>query len=155
MNNTHCLVKGLLTKKQGGLGILDIALHNRALLMKNLLKFMNEEDVPWINLIWEKYYHSVTPAGHAVGSFWWRAHISLLEEFKKICRCTIGNGQTVLVWKDTWIEHKLQYILPHLHSFTLNDEQSVQAFLGRMIGLIISTCLSLWKHMRNSLNSKL
>ena len=62
--------------------------------------------------------------------FWWKAHISLLDEFKKICKCSIGNGQTVLAWKDSWIEHKFQHTLPHLHSFALNDEQSVQTFFG-------------------------
>ena len=33
-------------KKNGGLGILDIALHNKAVLMRNLYKFLNKEDIP-------------------------------------------------------------------------------------------------------------
>ena len=31
-------------KKQGGLGILDTGTHNKALLMKNVFKFLNKED---------------------------------------------------------------------------------------------------------------
>ena len=65
-----------------------------------------------------------------MGSFWWKSHISLLERFKQISRCTIGNGQTVLFWKDTWNDLNLQSTLPHLHSFAPNDEQSVQDFFG-------------------------
>lgn len=38
-------------KHQGGLGILDVATHNKALLMKNLHKFLNKVNLPWINLI--------------------------------------------------------------------------------------------------------
>jgi len=66
-------------KKYGGLGILDIALHNKALLMKNLLKFFNKDDIPWVNLIWEKYYQTEAPRGKVEGSFWWKTHISLME----------------------------------------------------------------------------
>lgn len=36
-------------KQHGGLGILDIVVHNRALLMKNLYKFLNKEKIPWID----------------------------------------------------------------------------------------------------------
>ena len=143
-------------KSQGGLGVMDIFTHNKTLLMKNLHKFFNKHDIPWVNLVWETYYSTGNlPGNSREGSFWWKSHISLLAKFKKICRCTIGNGQTFLFWKDWWKEHSLQSILPHLHSFALNDEQSVQAFLGRMIGLSISTCPSLWKPMRNLINSKL
>ena len=91
-------------KKQEGLGILDISLHNKALLMKNLLKFLNKEDIPWINLIWEKYYHTELPRRIVEGSFWWKSHIALLERFKQISKCSIGSGQSILCWSDTWLE---------------------------------------------------
>lgn len=122
--------KVCLPKKQGGLGIIDIALHNKALLMKNLFKFLNKEDIPWIKLIWEKYYHTEAPKGKAEGSFWWKSHICLLDRFKQISRCTIGSGQTVLFWKDNWTGHNLQSTLPHLHSFAVNDEQYFLDFYG-------------------------
>ena len=38
-------------KDEGGLGILDIALHSKTLLMKNLHKLFNKEDLSWVKLI--------------------------------------------------------------------------------------------------------
>lgn len=40
-------------KDHGGLGVLDVETHNQALLMKFLHKFLNKEDIPWVNIIWE------------------------------------------------------------------------------------------------------
>jgi hypothetical protein len=68
--------------KQGGLGVLNLRIQNQALLMKNLYKFYNHMDIPWVNLIWQAYYnnrgapHAITPQG----SFWWRDYMSLNEK---------------------------------------------------------------------------
>jgi hypothetical protein len=43
-------------KKEGGLGILNLQTQNDALLMKNLHKFFNKQDLPMVNLIWDNYY---------------------------------------------------------------------------------------------------
>jgi hypothetical protein len=43
-------------KDEGGLGALDLKSQNEALLLKNLLKFFNKADIPWVHLVWEKYY---------------------------------------------------------------------------------------------------
>lgn len=56
-------------KKREGLGILDISTHNKALLVKFLFKFMNQEDVPRVKLIWERYYNTSIPTDHLEGSF--------------------------------------------------------------------------------------
>ena len=44
------------TKNEGGLGIINLELQNQALLMKNLDKFYNKKETPWVNLVWEKHY---------------------------------------------------------------------------------------------------
>jgi hypothetical protein len=36
--------------KEGGLGVIDLKKHNEALL-KNLDKFFNHKDIPWVSLI--------------------------------------------------------------------------------------------------------
>jgi hypothetical protein len=38
------------TKKEGGLGIIDIKKQNKALLMRFLHKFYNRDDIPWVKL---------------------------------------------------------------------------------------------------------
>lgn len=42
-----------LPKEEGGLGIINIETQNQALLMKNLDKFFNKKDIPWVNIVWE------------------------------------------------------------------------------------------------------
>lgn len=62
-----------LPKHKGGLGIINVRLHNDALLLKQLSKFYNRADVPWVQLIWFKYYESKVPhAAREMGSFWWK-----------------------------------------------------------------------------------
>lgn len=51
------------TKKlrERGVGILDVTLHNKALVMKNLHKFFYRENLPRIRMIWESYYLTHLP----------------------------------------------------------------------------------------------
>jgi hypothetical protein len=39
------------SKDEGGLGVLDLRTQNEALLIKNLHKFFNRADIPWVHLI--------------------------------------------------------------------------------------------------------
>lgn len=48
-------------KEKGGLGVLNIRLQNDALLMKQLHKFYNNADIPWVKLIQNKYYQGRVP----------------------------------------------------------------------------------------------
>jgi hypothetical protein len=43
-------------KDEGGMGVLDLKSQNEALLLKNIHKFFNKADIPWVHLVWEKYY---------------------------------------------------------------------------------------------------
>lgn len=45
-------------KEKGGLGVLDIKVQNTGLLLKQLHKFYNREDLPWVDLIWSTYYQN-------------------------------------------------------------------------------------------------
>jgi hypothetical protein len=45
-----------LPKEEGGLGVLDITKQNESLLLKHLHKFYNKVPIPWVQLVWEKYY---------------------------------------------------------------------------------------------------
>jgi hypothetical protein len=58
-------------KKQGGLGVLNLDLHNKALLIKQLHKFYMKEDIPWVKLVWSLYGNGVPHAQPKKGSFWW------------------------------------------------------------------------------------
>ena len=68
-------------KNQGGLGVLNINAQNNALLLKNLHKFFNSHDIPWVKLVWEAYYSTGhLPGSQMVGYFWWKAHTALLDQ---------------------------------------------------------------------------
>jgi hypothetical protein len=44
-------------KKRGGLGVINLRMQNElALLLKNLHKFFNKPDLPWVQLLWSQYY---------------------------------------------------------------------------------------------------
>jgi hypothetical protein len=47
-----------MPKDEGGLGVINIEKQNKALLMKNLHKFFNKLDIPWVHLVWEKHYRN-------------------------------------------------------------------------------------------------
>ena len=60
-----------LPKSEGGLGVLNLQTKNEALLLKNLHKFYNRHDIPWVNLIWERHYSTgaLPNSSNRVGSF--------------------------------------------------------------------------------------
>lgn len=103
-------------------------MHNKALLMKNIFKFLNKEDIPWVKLIWEKYYQNNFALDKVEGSFWWRAHLKIIPEFKSASTCTVISGQTTLFWKGSWGGEALEQQFPELHSFAIRDSQTVQEF---------------------------
>ena len=86
--------------------------------MKNLHKFYNRHDIPWVHLIWESYYsNGHLPGGNMVGSFWWKSNLALIDQYKAIARCNIGDGKSALFLDDCWHDFVLKHKFDHLHSF--------------------------------------
>lgn len=113
-------------KDQGGLGVLDIATHNKALLMKHLHKFLNGHNLPWVHLIWDTYYNDSPLTDRPVGSFWWRAILKLLTEFKSMATCSVSKGNSALFWQDNWSTIALKDKFPELFCFAINELSSVK-----------------------------
>lgn len=113
-------------KEKGGLGVINLRLQNDALLMKHLHKFYNKMDVPWVQLIWEKYYPDKVPhASREVGSFWWRDVMRLNTIYRGIAKCTVGDGSTICFWEDLWSDTVLSTEFPRLFTFATNETISV------------------------------
>ena len=56
---------------EGGVGVLNLKTQNEAFLVKNMHKPFNRLDIPWVNLVWEKYYSNGKLPSHVrKGSFW-------------------------------------------------------------------------------------
>jgi hypothetical protein len=45
-----------VSKENGGLGVLNLQTQNQSILLKNLHKFYNRLDIPWVQLVWEIWY---------------------------------------------------------------------------------------------------
>lgn len=121
--------KTCIPKKQGGLGILDIATHNKCPLMKHLHKFIHHADLPWVKLIWDSYYPNGTFNPRPVGSFWWKGILKLFPLLKQWSKGVIGKGNTICFWQDNWGNGALQHKYPALFSFSIKENMTVQEFL--------------------------
>jgi hypothetical protein len=107
------------TKKEGSLGVLSQRTHNEALLLKYMHKFLNREDLPWVNLIWEKYYRNGRlPGAATVGSPWWRDILRLIDKYKDFASVNIQDGKSCLFWEDLWNGLVPKLSFPELFSFT-------------------------------------
>jgi hypothetical protein len=119
-------------KLKGGLGIINLRLQNDALLLKHLHKFYSKEDIPWVTLVWNRYYvHKVPHAAREVGSFWWKDILRLSPLYRGIASCSLGDGSTVLFWNDLWADRILSLDFPHLFSFAKNDKASVKLTMSQ------------------------
>jgi hypothetical protein len=87
-------------------------------MLKNLHKFFNNLDIPWVHLIRDTYYsNGELPKNILEGPFWWKSHLKLLEIYKGMAKCIVGNGRTVNFWTDLWEQNCLHQRFPHLFTF--------------------------------------
>jgi hypothetical protein len=73
--------------KQGGLGVLNLLVQNESLLMKHLHKFYSRAQIPWVQLVWDKYYAGGKLPIQSItfkGSFRWIDNLKILPQFKEI-----------------------------------------------------------------------
>ena len=88
------------------LGVLDSKKHNESLLMKHLHKFYNRLEIPWVKLIWQKFYSSgQLPVSVQRASFWWRDILKLLSSFKGLASIQLddcGGYDPGYPWQTTW-----------------------------------------------------
>ncbi|RVW42450.1 Transposon TX1 uncharacterized 149 kDa protein [Vitis vinifera] len=115
-------------KKDGGLGIRNLAIFNKALLGKWLWRFANENDSLWKQIISSKY--DLQDGGwcskggrdrYGVGV--WKAIRNGWEDFRSHSRFLIGDGTRVKFWKDLWCENQsLEEAFPILFNLSVNKE---------------------------------
>jgi hypothetical protein len=117
-------------KQHGGLGVINLELQNKALLMKQLHKFYSKDPTPWVSLVWSLYGNGVPHAMSKRGSFWWKDIFSLIDDYRSITTCKIHNGASILFWKDFWLQGELMcHKFPRLYSYYVNEDVSVAAMI--------------------------
>lgn len=114
-------------KLKGGLGVIDLRVQNRALLLKQLGKFFNRQlHIPWVNLIWSSHYPNNLPQhANLCGSFWWKDIIQLETLFRGIAHPIINNGASVSFWNDLFNGRVMAQAFPILFSFAKHKYDSV------------------------------
>ena len=65
------------------------------------------------------------PGNHFEGSFWWKSHLKLLDLYKAMAKCKVGNGKSVNLRTDLWQDRCLQHSMPHLLSYAKKTDISV------------------------------
>ena len=78
-------------------------------------------DIPWVHLIWEKYYsNGRLPGSSRHGSFWWKDILKLSNSFKGMSRVIIKDGATCFLRQDLWTGQILDQSFPELFSYAKN-----------------------------------
>jgi hypothetical protein len=105
-------------KKKGGLGVINLKLQNKCLILKHLHTFYNQTDFPWVKLIKNTYYYDEVP--HAVticGSFWWRNIMKLSEYYRQITKCKVGRE--VIICFSGQIVEKMNLLKLNIQDYSL------------------------------------
>jgi hypothetical protein len=119
-----------ISKEEGGLGVHNLRTQNGCLLLKHLGKFFNRVNVPWVQLVWNRYYSDgklPRLTSNFRGSFRWRDLLKLLDPFKGVAMVIIHNGASCFFWLDLWEGQVLQHSFPELFSFCRDTFVSVKA----------------------------
>jgi hypothetical protein len=138
------------------LGIINLRSQNTALLLKHMDKFYNKRDIPWVTLIWNKYYleGEVPHATKDKGSFWWKDLLKLCDIYRGISKCTVGDLMTVLFWSDIWNDLLLQDKFPRLFICKKINQYQWQSFSAQPSLVIFFIFLYLMRHGKSTKLSK-
>jgi hypothetical protein len=108
-----------LPKTEGGLCILKLKTQNETMLLKHWDKFFNRENIPWVNLVWEKYYRFGKLPNHVLKGFLWsRDLLKILDSYKGLAAIYIQDVWTCNFWVDLWGQQVPKFSYPELYSFT-------------------------------------
>ena len=123
--------------------MIDLELQNMALLMKNLHKFFNRLDIPWVNIIWANHYHNNAVSTEIpISSFWWKDILKTLHIYKELAQVEVGDGRTTLLWHDKWGNICKSEIFPKLWSFASNKDITISQARAADIHKMFHTPLS-------------
>lgn len=95
-------------KRQGGLGIKNLKIQSKALRIKWLWKYSNENQSLWRNVISATYEEEQNWMTKEIttryGVSLWRSIRALWNEFKTNTTIKVANGAKTDFWKDEWHE---------------------------------------------------
>ncbi|CAN6171822.1 unnamed protein product [Urochloa humidicola] len=93
-------------KEQGGLGVKNLSIQNRGLMLKFLDKLHRPPTTSWQRWFHRMYgYTSQHDFGdpHHLDTPVWHSVLQLLPDFRAATSVHLGNGQTTAFWLDHWL----------------------------------------------------
>ncbi|XP_060216840.1 uncharacterized protein LOC132644271 [Lycium barbarum] len=142
-----------VNKKEGGVGIRDMKMQNRSLMMKWLWKFATTDNMLWKEVISAKYGKNswmtnvvTIPYGCSV----WRTIRNLWPLVINRSSFKVGNGLKVSFWDDKWIGHEpLKQLYPDLYTLCLQQQATVaELWTGQGWNLHLRRHLNDWEMER-------
>ncbi|GJN23279.1 hypothetical protein PR202_gb10915 [Eleusine coracana subsp. coracana] len=116
-------------KECDGLGIRDLAVQNRCLLMKLVHRLHNPTVSSWAT--WAQEHCDVPSMDGEVADDHWEAVRALLPAYQDVTVVQIGNGRTTSFWRDDWLHTgRLADRFPVLFSHTRRPTASVRAVMS-------------------------
>ena len=113
------------SKMKGGLGIGNLRCKNKALLLKWLWRFPNEQDALWAKIIKSKFglhenkWDSCL-ARRSTSRSPWKFISSLYEDYGHMVSFKVGNGRRIRFWEDVWWGEEAFYVrFPNLYRLSL------------------------------------
>ncbi|KAF5197857.1 hypothetical protein FRX31_012556, partial [Thalictrum thalictroides] len=99
-----------LSKREGGLNILDLELWNNAAYCGLVYKIAAKENTMWVKWTWahnikNKNFWNMKVPGEC--SWVWRNILYMRETAKKFIKYIVGNGETISLWNDPWCQGQL------------------------------------------------
>uniref|UniRef100_A0ACD5YWZ6 Uncharacterized protein n=1 Tax=Avena sativa TaxID=4498 RepID=A0ACD5YWZ6_AVESA len=115
-------------RSEGGLGVIDLTLHNTCLLLKKLQAALSGHRTPWADWVRSNYL-CATPAAPTPT---WQVFASLLPLYRSITSVRVGHGRSVDLWADNWTSlGALSAALPAAHSHMVCPNGTVADALSR------------------------
>ncbi|KAK1321143.1 hypothetical protein QJS10_CPA03g01111 [Acorus calamus] len=125
------------SKKQGGLGVLNLEDMNNALLSKWKWRWLTQSSLIWKPIVSDRYRFSsnqisVIPRGAPRASQIWSGILKATAHFMEAVRWKIGDGKSTLFWLDTWSGVlPLRDQFPRLFELIINKAGTVDQFYRR------------------------
>jgi hypothetical protein len=120
-------------KDQGGLGVLNLEIHNKCLLSKWLFKLING-DVVWQQLLKNKYLRNknLTQVQYMPGDTqFWAGLMKVKKEFLSLGKFDLGNESQVRFWEDSWIRSRpLKSFFPTVYNIVRRKNASVRSVMS-------------------------
>ncbi|TVU02738.1 hypothetical protein EJB05_51736, partial [Eragrostis curvula] len=110
----------------GGLGVRDLAIQNRCLLLKLLHTLHTRADSSWATWVAE-HADIASMQGDLHGDHWDTLR-ALLPAYQELTAVKLGDGRTCSFWNDSWLpQGRLSEELPALFSHAIKPGASVHA----------------------------